>query len=1749
MRPMKCLVRSADGLPARGLHPSTVTRDNAQCSRLSPRDPKRRSRPVLQGAAASQSLGKALAFAAFAFLGLVLAASVARAREFAVPTPECPTLQAAVDAAAAPEAGEEPQFINVGVSRLDTFSGIAVGAGFGVDKPLVIRPDPTKPELRRVTVAAHFGHEPILAMTNASQVTVQDLDLIRHATNNDDLMRLVTCTNVIVQRCRIGSDWLSVGSRNRRNLLIDGPVAVVVRNCIFFSHLANNFEKAVEASLGSAQNRSLLLYHNLASDYRTYGFDIGAHGDAVVVFRNNVAVNRETTAPEPVACHSGVDPLVILRTSHNTAFASVANVEEAPLGTVSIFGADAPLRIDREVAGNAFREFVWLINPAWDPNPDFFRLVRGGLLNHDATDTGVRVADQHPDARDLAVVDDIEKDARPVTDERRTDRGPDQAVLRAEDLELTLPRIPVFEGSSSGGVFVVRPRPGPVFVGPQDDLPGEMMSGGGFAVRGRFVSIATGLPSPVPPPVTLARSTHYDGTPDACVEFPSRPEYDASVAMTVEAWVFREEVARTETILSHGLERSFWFGFAGPLLRFYRSDGHHADSEKDVQARRWTHVAAAYDGKTVRFYIDGQAAGGALLDHGSVGVDAPLRLGADVTGLPFKGGLDEVRLWSVIRTEQEIRQAMLEEATPRLGLAALVPAGGNWEAVADVPGQAGPGAFGQQFGILPMELHIPRAADIVPMQVDGEVHPDTEYRGAEQVVIRYDDGPDAIAYLVHRDEVGDRNLYVGIAGLRDVPAGRERSNSWVVVAMDPRWSRSDLATPFQLQFRAFLSGDRGQMFNGDRQGGFNYFDWPASSNGVWHVEYGWTPDLSAPTIEFRIPKSEDWLWTPTNGLMIGQFHVAAEGDNFLAPAGVVWNSPATWVKATYVESEVVVPRVRMSGYVYNSDTSHPVAEHRVFLRDDQTAEILATEVTVPSGSFSFYNIPVPPDHVLALVLDGCEQCRYLPPQIATNNIQPTRTLPQTVFFPPAAPGTNRYARVDFFLRRPIGPIALTRFTPVSAAPELILRDEPLKKLPGEVVRIEGTNFHSEIQVFLYDCPDLPPQDRSDCRLGYEIIEVEPTNVVVSTDGTWVDVIVPHVPQESFERRWGWAVKDNWTRLGQVVWNAIGGRFGGDAFRLKLPAYPLVHGFEFDNEGDSGTLQDFDGVFGNNAYICLGAFGECLCRVRDPLYLLYYPIYDLWVTGSGGSCNGMASTSLLFAHQSWVPSSFEEGVHFAAGFTGRAPHDPGDPPLPPKPASYQGAKACVPWQPRNLWAHIRVNHGVQTSAEFIQVCLDQIEGGIFSVGGNPRDALNRVSRDPWLTVLSLVPEVGRGHVVTPYEVIDGVEADGTPNPDYSLIRIYDNNKPEKTNRVVEILPANREHPNGQYSFEHGADDTWRGEGIYVVPLSLWYGERTAPGLLTALEAVVVLVFGDADALYTGADGGQWGWLPDGTLIDNLNGAKSISPLGGGDTSTRNVMLALPTTNPPPTVQINVRSNHYFFHAAHGGRLLQLEQRSGLTGDRDAMSMGYENGRLSSMRFSPQHPATNFTPRIGMALSERERAVFEWSGLPVGAGTAVEFKALSPQRGVEFHNDTGAAVQPTLTLTWVDGASSSFGTNQFDSPGVPPGAVQRLFVHDWPVAAQMRSEIDLNRDGVPDTVEIFFANGVNPSLQLTRQVDDAGGRMLLSWPLIFADAVLETSEEIGAASTWTPVAQTPETVGQAVRVALPMDAPQRFYRLRR
>lgn len=1685
-------------------------------------------------------------------------ASAASAAEFIVGPGHHETLQAAVDAAAAVGNNDAQNIILIRAPVLLTSARVRIGAEFGEARQLLIRPDSSVPGLARVTIVSQNGLQEIVLIEGAGHVTLQDLDLVRHATNSENLVEILNSTEIIVERCRVGSDWPTASAGNRSNLVIGSPRDVVVRNCIFFAHLPGNLARGIEVSMGSGANHSLFLYNNVVADHALHGLEITAHDDTFVLLRNNVVFNHISLTPEPTAYHSFVDADVDIVTSHNTALAAAARVEQVEAGAQSIAGVDNFLRLERHKYVQTFREFEWKTDLGWNQNRNLFRLLEGGLMNNTDADAGVAVADGDPDARDVAVLDDWEMDPRPNGDSR-TDRGADQVrELTVDEVHVILPGIPSFVGVSVGGTgtseFEV------VAVGPQTDLPEvpEAMSGGEYSMTGHFTSLVsvTGTPPMLP------NSTSFDGSPLGFIEWPSAARYDTNLAMTVEAWVFREDPQRFETILSHNRTNSFWFGLAGTRLRFHRSGGGYADSVGTVGGHRWTHLAAAYDGSQVEFYIDGESAGVNLLANAGAGRAEPLAIGGDRSGANFRGMLDEVRLWNVRRLDSEIRETMLVPITPRPGLAALFPSGGAWEAIAGIPGQAGPGAVGRPIGVVRQNLEIPNG--LLSMSLDGAIQSWSEYLGGTQVPIRYDardQAPDAIASLVYRARAGDQNLYIGITGLRDVPLGRERSNSWVAVTFDADWSRDAAPTFGDFEVRGYLDGRRPELWSADGLGG--WLNLGILPGGTWDVVYAFPNEFGPPQMEFRIGRA--WLtplpeaadWNGTDGLMIGHYHVEANGDNYLAPVGLHRDSPATWAPANYILNTNVLTRVIMAGLVFDTDSAHPLVGHRVDLQDELTHEVLASRTTDSAGRFSFNPTYVPPNRPLGLSLASCDHCLYLPPRVSTNNLQPTFVSPQWVVFPPPMPESYSYARVSFFLRQPIGPISLTGFTPSSAAPELILRDDPLKKLQGETVRIEGTNLHSQIQVFLYDCPDLPPQDRSDCRFGFEIIEVPSTNIVVGAGGTWIDVTVPHVPQESWGRGWGWAVKDNWARPGQVAWNAIGGLFGGDPFRLKLPVYPRVHGFSFDNEDDSATLQDFDGVFGNNAYICLGAFGECICRVRDPLYMIYYGIYDAWITTADGSCNGMASTSLLFAQESLTPSSFEAGVHFPAGFTGIAPEDADDPPRPPKPPTYRDGEACVPFRPRNLWAHIRVNHGVQASAEAIQVCLDQIDGGIFSTSGNPHDALNRVRRDPWQTVISLVPSVGSGHVVTPYEVTDGMRIDRndgtnivTLDPDYSVIWVYDNNRPENTNRFIQIMPVNREHPHGQYRFEYGRDDTWRGEGIFVIPLSIWYGERTAPGVLTALEAIVVLVVGAADALYSGADGGQWGWQPDGTFVDNLKGAKSITPLGGENTTTRSVMLALPATNPPPNVRINARGSHYYFHAAQGGRMLQLEQHDGVAGDQEQMQIGYEAGRLASMRFSPERPATNFNARVGMQLGVRQSAVFDCSGLSVPSGRAVEFKALDMARGIEVRNDTGEVLHPTLTVTWVDGPSANYGTNRFVLPEVPAGAVQHAVVHDWPVASQVRSEIDINGDGVPDRTEIVTGVAVTPpsTLALTFQLDATGQNLRLTWPAIGSNPILESTTELGSPGSWTIVTTPRDTVGQFIHVTVPAVAADQFFRLR-
>jgi hypothetical protein len=91
-----------------------------------------------------------------------------------------------------------------------------------------------------------------------------------------------------------------------------------------------------------------------------------------------------------------------------------------------------------------------------------------------------------------------------------------------------------------------------------------------------------------------------------------------------------------------------------------------------------------------------------------------------------------------------------------------------------------------------------------------------------------------------------------------------------------------------------------------------------------------------------------------------------------------------------------------------------------------------------------------------------------------------------------------------------------------------------------------------------------------------------------------------------------------------------------------------------------------------------------------------------------------------------------------------------------------------------------------------------------------------------------------------------------------------------------------------------------------------------------------------------------------------------------------------------------------------------------------------------------------------------------GLTGQGGKAQEFRALKSRRGVEYCNLTGKPTQHYLRVEAVDGNSSNVTCALFGPFNVPTGAVHCVVLQDWPRARQLRSELDLNADGIPDQV---------------------------------------------------------------------------------
>jgi hypothetical protein len=148
----------------------------------------------------------------------------------------------------------------------------------------------------------------------------------------------------------------------------------------------------------------------------------------------------------------------------------------------------------------------------------------------------------------------------------------------------------------------------------------------------------------------------YTGTTGKYIEVPSSADLNPAGAITIEAWVGVTTPGTCKSLLGKQYTTSYWVGICGGTLRSYLAGAASLKDGGTVPANQATHIAVTYDGASRRHYINGEevavfAQAGAL-----PGNAMPLRIGSDVAfDVQPSGLIDEVRLWSVARTVEQIR--------------------------------------------------------------------------------------------------------------------------------------------------------------------------------------------------------------------------------------------------------------------------------------------------------------------------------------------------------------------------------------------------------------------------------------------------------------------------------------------------------------------------------------------------------------------------------------------------------------------------------------------------------------------------------------------------------------------------------------------------------------------------------------------------------------------------------------------------------------------------------------------------------------------------------------------------------------------------------------------------------------------------------------------------------------------------------------------------------------------------------------
>jgi len=175
-------------------------------------------------------------------------------------------------------------------------------------------------------------------------------------------------------------------------------------------------------------------------------------------------------------------------------------------------------------------------------------------------------------------------------------------------------------------------------------------------------------------------------TNPAHARIPANAALNPTSAFTFEAWVAITNSSASEdcrSIAGKNFTQAWWIGLCTvggrPTLRSYLKGSGSLRNGGEIEPGRWTHVAVVFNGTQRLHYINGELA--ATFDEtGPLTTSSDeMRIGSDVQWeRPPTGAINEVRLWNVARTQEQLRANLSSPITaPESGLIAVWPLAGN----------------------------------------------------------------------------------------------------------------------------------------------------------------------------------------------------------------------------------------------------------------------------------------------------------------------------------------------------------------------------------------------------------------------------------------------------------------------------------------------------------------------------------------------------------------------------------------------------------------------------------------------------------------------------------------------------------------------------------------------------------------------------------------------------------------------------------------------------------------------------------------------------------------------------------------------------------------------------------------------------------------------------------------------------------------------------------------------------------------